>query len=912
MKYNIYFELAAAALLVVLNLYVYLQYPSDSPSNRHFKRLAGVLFIAVALDVTTAVTISYAECVPIWLNTALNTVYLISDVFLECQFVIYCTCAIYGNARHHNIPAYVLTAAGVILVMLVINLFTGWIFSFDESGYVHGPLYMMIHVIPIAAIILTSGMMIANFRKFSKSQRISISIYIAVLISGPVVQIIYPNVLFTLFTVAIGLMMLMFALETPDYRVLKRTMRELRSTRDEAEEAMAAAQSASQVKTEFLSTISHEIRTPINAVLGFNEMVLRESHDEEITQYSENIRSAGKTLLAMISDMMDFTEMETGSFRIEETNYSTASMLSDIAAFTRYHSDKKDIELRLDFSPDIPRALHGDSVRITRILNDLTSNAVKYTERGWVEIHVGWERCEPGEPGEPDESDGGSGYLCVKVTDTGTGMREEDVARISSSFLRMDKKRSQNIQGLGLGLTIVTRLLSMMDSVLEVKSAYGKGTCMSFRLKQGVADPSPIGNAADLTRPAELTRSKPGFTAPQARILVADDNEMNLDLYRRSLRETQVTIDTAVNGVEALELIGKNHYDLILLDHMMPVMDGMETLRTIKKQELCPGVPVVVVTANAVSGERSVYLNAGFDDYLAKPVSSRQLWDTVMKFLPAKYIRPDSGEEENAEISAAQPAGVMERLGGFLDTESAMRYCCDSEELYLDILGTYISDGRDAPIEEYCAADDLENYRIQVHALKSGSRTVGANELSDEALHLEEAAKRGDLDYIRGNTRRVMEQYRALISRIRGVLEGAAPSAGGLDGHGGEILYIESDPLFCCLTARMLGEFGVTAVGGVREAEKLLAEELPGLILLSPGAAGSGDADGLSFIRALRSDERLKDIPVMVYSAERSAESEVMCLKAGAADVVPKPADGSVLAERVRKLLKKAETEESA
>ena len=470
MKYNIYFELAAAALLVVLNLYVYLQYPSDSPSNRHFKRLAGVLFLAVTLDVVTAITISCADSVPIWLNTALNTIYLISDVFLECQFVIYCTCAIYGMARHRHIPKFTLGAAGAMTVMLAVNIFTGWIFSFDETGYVHGPLYLLIHVIPIAAIIITSIMMIVNFRKFSRAQRISVSVYILVLISGPVVQLIFPNVLFTLFTVSIGLMMLMFAMETPDLKVLKRTMKELRDTRDEAEEAMAAAQSASQVKTEFLSTVSHEIRTPINAVLGFNEMVLRESRDEEITRYSENIRSAGKTLLAMISDMMDFTEMETGSFRIEETNYSAASMLSDIASFAGYHANKKDIELRLDFSPDIPRTLHGDSVRITRILNDLTSNAVKYTERGWVEIQVGWE------------PDGDSGWLCVKVKDTGTGMRREDVARISSSFLRMDKKRSQNIQGIGLGLTIVTRLLSMMDSFLEVESIYGKGTCMSLSL----------------------------------------------------------------------------------------------------------------------------------------------------------------------------------------------------------------------------------------------------------------------------------------------------------------------------------------------------------------------------------------------------------------------------------------------
>lgn len=882
MKYNIYFELAAAALLVVLNLYVYLQYPSDSPSNRHFKRLAGVLFLAVTLDVVTAITISYADSVPIWLNTALNTIYLISDVFLECQFVIYCTCAIYGTARHRHIPEFTLGAAGAMVVLLAINIFTGWIFSFDETGYVHGPLYLLIHVIPIAAIIITSIMMIVNFRKFSRAQRISVSVYILVLISGPVVQLIFPNVLFTLFTVSIGLMMLMFAMETPDLKVLKRTMKELRDTRDEAEEAMAAAQSASQVKTEFLSTVSHEIRTPINAVLGFNEMVLRESRDEEITRYSENIRSAGKTLLAMISDMMDFTEMETGSFRIEETNYSAASMLSDIAAFAGYHANKKDIELRLDFSPDIPRTLHGDSVRITRILNDLTSNAVKYTERGWVEIQVGWE------------PDGDSGWLCVKVKDTGTGMRGEDVARISSSFLRMDKKRSQNIQGIGLGLTIVTRLLSMMDSFLEVESIYGKGTCMSFRLRQGVSDPSPVGDAAALTRPGELSRSKPGFTAPQARILIADDNEMNLDLYRRSLRETRVTIDAAVNGVEALELIGRNRYDLILLDHMMPVMDGMETLRTIQKQELCPGVPIIVVTANAVSGERNMYLNAGFDDYLAKPVSSRQLWDTVMKYLPAEYVRMGDGEPASG-FAVAPKKGVMEQLGEFLDVSSALQYCCDSEELYLDIVGTYLEEDRYGLISEYFAAKDLENYRIQVHALKSGSRTIGANALYEEALRLEEAAKSGDTGYITENTRRVLEQYRMLAGRIRGILAGGS-EAGSCNAEG-RVLYIENDLMFRCLTERMLQEYGVASVSSGGQALEYLEGHVPELILLSAGA------DDVSLLKSLRSDGRLKDIPTVVYTADRSPAAEVMFLNAGAADVIRKPADGSVLSARIGRLL---------
>lgn len=895
MLYNIDFEIAAGALLVVMNLYVHLQYPSDTPSNRHFKRLDAILFVTVTLDAVTAVTISFSDSVPIWVNTLLNNLYLVSAVLLEYQFVLYCACAVYGTIYHRKIPQIALGSAAVCMVIVVINIFTGCVFSFDERGYIHGPLYFLMQVLPILMIIICCLMMLMNLKRFNKTQRISIVLYILVMLSGPVIQLFFPTVLYTLFTISIGLMLMMFALETPDLKELKRTMRELRDTRDEAEEAMASAQSASQVKTEFLSTISHEIRTPINAVLGFNEMVLRQSSDDEITQYSENIRSAGKTLLAMISDMMDFTEMETGSFRIEETNYATASMLSDIAAFAGYYASKKDIELRLDLSPDIPRTLNGDSVRITRILNNLTSNAVKYTDRGWVEIHVSWE---------PDEN-GDSGYLCVQIRDTGTGMREEDVARISSSFLRMDKKRSQNIQGLGLGLTIVTRLLSLMGSCLEVESSYGRGTCMSFRLKQGVADPSPVGNAAALARPGEVQRSKPGFTAPQARLLIADDNEMNLDLYCRSLRETRVTIDTATNGVAALELIGRNRYDLIFLDHMMPIMDGMETLRTIKKQELCPGIPIIVVTANAISGERNMYLNAGFDDYLAKPVTGRQLWETVMKYLPAALVRISEDEtDQPAARSESAPnsvgavgsaewgspaIGVMDRLGEFLNTSEALSYCCESEEFYLEILAGYIEEDKSPAILEYRDAGDLENYRIQVHALKSSARTIGANELSDEALRLEQAAKAGETGYINSNTDRVLEMYSALKERIRAALDGGSAEC--------RVLYIESDPMFRCITEHMLREFGAASVSSGREAMKYLEGTLPEAILLSSGA------EALSLLRMLKNDERLRDIPVAVYTADHSSEAEAMFLKNGAADVIGKLADCAVLTERIRKLL---------
>lgn len=885
MQYNIYFEASAIAFLIVLNLYVRLQYTSKSPSNKHFKRLAMILLFAVSLDVLTATTISYAESVPIWLNITLNTLYFFSDILLECEFVLYCTCATFGTANHKYIPKITLVVAVLCFAMLLSNIFTGWVFSFDETGYVHGPLYLMVYVIPIIAIFFTSGMMLINFPRFRKTQRLSIIIYIIVLISGPIVQFLCPSVLFVLFTVSIGIMLLMFAMETPDYQALIQTMDELLTTRDEAEEAMAIAQSASQAKTDFLSSMSHEVRTPINAILGYNEMVLRDTENPEITQYSTNIQNAGKTLLSMISDMMDYTEMETGSFRIEETSYSSASMLSDITTCGGYYAEKKAIDLRVVFDPAIPKTLTGDSVRITRIFNNLVSNSVKYTNSGYVEIGIDWKQGEDN-----------SGWLCAHVKDTGIGMKEEDITRISSSFLRIDKKRNQNIQGIGLGLTIVTRLLAMMGSSLEVSSEYGNGTLMSFQLKQGIVDPEPLGDVSALSEAVEKNPRHPGFIAPDAKILAVDDNSMNLELYKGSLKETKIRIDTAVNGVEALELINRNRYDLIILDHMMPIMDGTETLKTIKKQNLCPNVPIIVITANAVSGEKNAYLNAGFDDYLSKPVSSRQLWETVRKYLPERLIQPIVSEIP--EQTKPGESGIIDRLSEFLDTESALKYCCDSEELYLEIIGTYLEEDKTELITQYLDEQDIENYRIQVHALKSSSRTIGASALSDEALKLEMAAKTEDTDYIAENTERVIDEYKTLMEKLRSALNNSGDAEHEASGR---VLYVDDDIMYRCLVERMLKDSfgGIATVQSGEEALDYLRHSLPEVILLDLNLGGM---DGCAVLKALKSDERLCGIPVVIFTSDDDINTQVRCFKAGAADYITKPADQEILVERVKRL----------
>lgn len=902
MLYNIYFEASAIVFLVVLNIYIRLQFTDTSPSNKYFRYLAASMLVAVVLDVCTAVTISYYQYVPIWVNTALNTLYFSADIVMEYIFVMYCACATFGKKDIFHIPQIAGSLAILGAVVVIANMFTGWVFYFNEDGYQHGPIYMMVHIMPIIEESITAGMMLVNLKKFTKKQRISILLYIAVISSGPIVQILHPQVLFILFTVSIGLMLLMFAMETPDYQALNRTMDELRKTRDEAEEAMAAAQIASQAKSEFLTNISHEIRTPINAILGYNEMVLRDTEKTDIAQYCVNIQSAGKTLLSMISDMMDYTEIETGSINIEEANYSTASMISDIMTCGKYFAEKKDIEIRVNIDPEIPKMLHGDSARITRIFNNLLSNSVKYTDFGHIDVVIKWEQKSEF-----------AGWINAGVTDTGIGLRDEDIARITSAFQRVDKKRNQHIQGLGLGLTIVTKLLAMMGSNLHIKSEYGKGTSISFRLMQGIVDPTPMGNMDNLICIYEKNTLRPGFTAPEARLLAVDDNSMNLELYRASLKDTKIQIDTAMNGVEALELISRYKYDLIILDHMMPLMDGMETLKTIKKQNLCQGVPILVITANAVPGEKSVYLNAGFDDYLSKPVSSRQLLEAVRKYLPENLIRPASLPFDDIEEEPSKN-GVIERLSEFLNIPSAMQYCCNNEELYLNIVNTFVNENRLEDIRNFCNSRDFDNYRIQVHALKSGSRTIGAGELSDYALELEMAAKNNDTEFILENTEALLNEYGALLERIKAALSCTEENTVH---NNRSVLYIDDDLMYRSLVKRILrGSFGdITVKHSAEEALDLLnslsAEKedspaLPDIILLDLNLSGM---DGLSLLKQLKSTDSYRAIPVVIYSSDDDKDTQLKCLRAGAADFILKPVEWEILVERLTRLIETPEQE---
>ncbi|MGN0650768.1 MAG: response regulator [Oscillospiraceae bacterium] len=943
LQYNIYFELSAVIYMIVLNVYIRLQFNSKSMVNKLFKTVAVLLLFANIFDIITAITISYALYIPTWINMILNYIYLAMDLAMEFLFMMYSlACVNKGDIRKTVIYRISLVLAILSFLMLTLNFATKWLFDFSPTeGYVHGPLYMVLYVVPFVFIFIVTGILLSNFKNFNTNQRVTIICYAITTIIGPLVQMFFPDILFVLFTVSVGYMMLMFSLETPDYEALQRTNAELIQTRDEAEEATAAAQKANQAKTEFLSGMSHEVRTPINAILGYNEMILRECSDKDIIQYSMNVQSAGKTLLSIVSDILDYTEIENGRLELDNADYSAVSVLNDVITYGEYYTEKKDIKLKTNISSDIPTMLHGDSIRITQIFNNLVSNAVKYTDTGYVEIGVSWEQTGTDK-----------GCLSAYIKDTGIGMKEEDVSRISSSFLRMDKKRTQNIQGIGLGLTIVTRLLAKMDSKLIVKSEYEKGTTVSFRIEQTVVDPKPVGVFRTSGSSVQYNSGKvPLFTAPNAKILAVDDNSMNLDLFKGNLKHTKIIIDTATNGVEALALINKNKYDLIFLDHMMPVMDGMETLKTIKKQNLCPNVPIIVITANALPGEKEVYLNAGFDEYLSKPVTSKQLCETVRRFLPAGFIYDADSEEsyESCNIpsspavqsiieappaapeSAADSGSLLERLS-FLDTETGMMYCCDSEEFYLEIINTYLSERKTDSIKQYFDSEDYDNYRIQVHALKSTSRTIGAADMASEAEKLEMAAKSGDTEYIKANTQRVLTEYAALLEKLENAVNPAAKpvpaeptvepvqaetpaSSADTDSdddtqdevitriniQNARVLVADDDIMYRCIAEYMLKEkFIVDTVSSGAELLKHIEKQHTDIILLD---LHMQDMDGIRMLQILKSTPQYEDIPVILLTADDDKNVELKCLQSGAVDYITKPFVKDILIQRMMRIL---------
>ena len=364
-----------------------------------------------------------------------------------------------------------------------------------------------------------------------------------------------------------------------------------------------------------------------------NEMVLRESTEEDIKKYSMDIKTSAQALLGIINDILDFSKIESGKMEIVPAEYEFNSMLNDLYNIFSLRAQEKGLRFDVSVDPSLPSKLYGDDLRIRQVLVNLLTNAVKYTGKGTVSFEVTGER------------EGADVILRYTVRDTGIGIRQEDIPKLFSAFERIDEEKNRNIEGTGLGMNISLQLLKLMNTDLHVESVYGEGTRFFFSLRQGVVDVEPVGDFQERARKAAREHSyHAGFTSPEGEILLVDDNRVNRRVFCGLLKQTQVKITDVGSGRECLDHIRQKHYDLIFLDHMMPEMDGMETIQKMKEMgdNLCQNTPVIMLTANAIVGAKEQYLEAGFDDFLAKPIDQTKLERLVMHWMPQEKIHSNT------------------------------------------------------------------------------------------------------------------------------------------------------------------------------------------------------------------------------------------------------------------------------
>ena len=532
---------------------------------------------------------------------------------------------------------------------------------------------------------------------------------------------------------------------------------------------------ANEAKSQFLANMSHEIRTPINGILGMDSMLLKECKDESLREYAKNIQSAGQSLLSIINDILDISKIESGKLEILPTKYELFSVLNDCYNLTKVKLENKPVEFAIQMNENLPSWLYGDEVRIRQIINNFLSNAVKYTKEGNVTFCLDYEE-------KTDEEV----LLAISVTDTGIGIREEDIGKLFESFTRIEEKRNRNIEGTGLGLNLTKNLVDLMGGEVSVESTYGEGSCFTARIPQKIIDPTPMGDFGKRYQQYLNTSddNAGAFLAPEAKLLVVDDVEMNRKVVKGLLKETNIQIETAAGGRECLECVKKNRYDVIFLDHMMPEMDGIETLQAMKLLEDNPNreTPVIMLTANAIVGAKEEYMKAGFTDYLTKPIQETQMLEMLLKYLPGELICT-SGEIKNSD-DASQPGrtecidepetGLLQQLKKLeaLDVQTGLAYCMDEEDFYIEMLNEYLCEDKTSKIRQFFAEEDWVNYEVVVHALKSTSLMIGAVHLSEEAKALELAAKDGDVDYIRSHHTDVLDEYALLRDRMQKILEG--------------------------------------------------------------------------------------------------------------------------------------------
>lgn len=602
---------------------------------------------------------------------------------------------------------YLITIAGIFLILFPVLFFSaGGNHSGMPSFFVFAVLFTIFMLEGKAAVVMSAlelalytGIMLLAYRRpqlvnaFATEAETVTDIWLGMLVVS----------------VSVGVCMFLH------FRLYNRQQRELEAAREEA-------LGLSEAKSRFLANMSHEIRTPINIILGMNEMVARESESEQVRGYAGRIETAGKSLLLLINNILDISKIESGNPAAVNEPYRTAELIDGLFLTGTELAQQRGLQFAGEVDETLPRALTGDVLRIRQIVANFLSNAAKYTPEGGITLSFGQKKREDGI------------LLCVSVSDTGIGIREENTASLFDAFTRADLPGGPNVEGTGLGLAIAKAFAELLDGKIHVQSVWGRGSTFSVEIPQKISDPVPVGHQRERAE----GEHDGGFIAPEGSILVVDDNEENLQVTKALLARTMLRVDTVTGGAACLEAVQNFRYHVILLDYMMPEMDGLETLRCMKA---IPGfdTPVIALTADVTAGTKEKLSKAGFGRYLFKPVTHRDLEATLRSFLPRELIT-DKGIKREAGLPlqlkhelarGLKPYGVF-LADGLRYLDGDLRQFGKMAEFFT---GHYPS--QQASAVRFAQTGELENLGHLAHALKSRAKAVGAAELADTAAKLE-------------------------------------------------------------------------------------------------------------------------------------------------------------------------------
>ena len=749
-------------ILFIAAFYFYSE--RKTASAKWFSSLLITAVVQLLFDIGSVYTVNHLETVPPILNRIVHCIFM--SLLLALFLIAYKYLeALIEEARGERLQRIKFAVIPVIIATFSLCFLPIKYVETPKGNYSHGPAVFGVYVGVALSIALIIRLLILHGKDIPKKKRIAI--IIAMLSEAPVAiyQIIVPTSLISCLGIVLFIIGFYMTVENPDSRLVKLL-----------EEETKRADVANQAKTNFLANMSHEIRTPINAVLGMNEMILRESKERNIKEYALDVQGAAKSLLSIINDILDITKIEAGKLTIIPVDYSFSNMVHDVINMISFKAKAKELDFKVNIDERIPSVLKGDDIRIRQILVNLLNNAVKYTHKGEITLEA---------KSLPFEQENVARISFV-VKDTGIGIKEEDIQKLFIPFERIEEKRNRNIEGTGLGMNITMQLLALLDSKLIVESEYGKGSEFSFTLNQEIINFEPIGTLGDQLKAQD---SEPDyqtyFEAPEVKILVVDDNEMNRKVFCSLLKDTKMQIEEAASGKECIEKVKQTAFHIIFMDHMMPEMDGIETLQVMKNMADYPSkdTPVVILTANAIVGAREQYLEEGFQAFLSKPIDFKELEKIIEELLDKSlihHVKKATFSEEETSINTSE----LPMIDG-LDWIYAATHFKDMETL-LKAVKLFVSsieyEAKELEVLYLGIEQEqgINKYRTKVHSMKSSAAIIGIIPLSGMAKILEDAARNNECDVIKQMTPIFLKkwrEYKELLKEFSDVANGTKSAA---------------------------------------------------------------------------------------------------------------------------------------